>query len=43
LAEKVVRVAEKLGINSKIKNLQNPRSEKESKKREKGTLLQGGP
>jgi UDP-sulfoquinovose synthase len=29
LAERAVRVAKKLGINSKIKNLQNPRTEKE--------------
>jgi hypothetical protein len=29
LAERVVRVAKNLGINSKIKNLQNPRTEKE--------------
>jgi UDP-sulfoquinovose synthase len=29
LAEKVVTVAKKLGINAKIKNLQNPRTEKE--------------
>ncbi len=29
LAEKVVTVAKKLGIDAKIKNLQNPRTEKE--------------